>query len=92
MAKRLVGTVMEKGIQNGGPIRPLTKDRALDIFSILSGIGYGCSVKHLRGNYYVEVPVRLRGDMAYHKESEIISIAKRGGFEALQAGNLLRIA
>ena len=79
-----------KGIQDyPSRIKPLTRDRALEIFTILSGMGYGCAVKHLRGNYYVEVPVRLRGDKAYHEEALIMQVARRGGYEVLQTGSFL---
>lgn len=71
---------------------PISKDRALEIFNLLAGIGYAVSVKHIRGNYYVEVPVRLVGDKAYNAEAEISAIAFQGGFTAIQAGKLLRIA
>lgn len=83
---------MEKGIQGTQFVKPLSRDRALDIFTLICGLGYGCAVKHLRGSYYVEIPVRLKGDPAYHKEVEIIELAKRGGYEALQTGAVLRIA
>lgn len=81
-----------KGIQGTDKVKPLTRDKALEIFTLICGLGYGCAVKHLRGNYYVEVPVMLKGDPAYLKQVEIIEIAKRGGYEALQTGNVLRIA
>lgn len=81
-----------KGIQGTDKVKPLSRDRALEIFNLICGLGYGCAVKHLRGNYYVEVPVMLVGDKAYGKQVEIIEIAKRGGYEALQTGNVLRIA
>ena len=82
-----------KGIQDDpNRITPLSKDRALEIFEILCGMGYGCAVKHLRGSYYVEVPVRLRGDKAYHEEAFIMQVARRGGYEVLQTGSILRIA
>lgn len=74
------------------PGKPISRDRALEIFALLCGLGYAASVKHIKGNYYVEVPVRLQGDRAYMKEAEIMEIATRGGFTAVQAGNLLRIA
>ncbi len=71
---------------------PIGRDRALDIFTLLSGIGYAVSVKHIRGNYYVEVPVRLVGDKAHNKDAEITTLMMQGGYTVLQAGNLLRIA
>lgn len=69
----------------------MTKERAIEIFNLLAGMGYACAVKHIRGSYAVEVPVTLRGDKAYGKQTEIIEIAKRGGFEVVQAGQLLRV-
>jgi hypothetical protein len=33
-----------KGIQNG-KITPMSKDRALDIFTILTGLGYAVSLR-----------------------------------------------
>ena len=69
----------------------MTKDRAMEIFNILSGIGYAVSIKHLGGYYFIEVPVRLKGDPAHGREGEIIALAARGGFVAIQTGRTLRI-
>jgi len=69
----------------------MSRDKALEIFNILSGMNYGCTIKHLQGVFSVEVPVTLRGDPAYGKQAEIIRLAMRGGFEPVQAGQLLRI-
>ena len=70
----------------------MSQSQALEVFRLLAGIGYGVSIKHLRGNYYVEIPVRLKGDKAYYKEAEIMTLVQRAGFQAVQAGQLLRIA
>lgn len=75
-----------------GPNYALSKDKAIEIFSLLSGIGYGVAIKHLRGNYYIEIPVRLRGDKAYRAEWEITRLMARSGYQVLQAGNILRVA
>jgi hypothetical protein len=82
-----------KGIQDDPySIKPLSGDRALEIFHLFCAMGYGCAVKHLRGNYYVEIPVRLVGDPAYRQEARIMEVARRGGYEVLQTGRTLRIA
>lgn len=69
----------------------LRQDKAIEIFMLLAGMGYGAAIKHVRGKYYVEVPVTLKGDPAYGKQSEIMQIAVRGGFTAVQTGQTLRI-
>lgn len=69
----------------------LTRDQALEIFNVLAGLGYACAVKHRARDYTVEVPVRLSGDKAYGKEAEIVQIAMRAGFVAVQTGHTLRI-
>lgn len=63
----------------------------MDIFNILAGLGYAVAIKHLRGNYFIEVPIRLRGDKVYGKEAEISELAERAGFRTLQTGMTLRI-
>lgn len=73
-------------------VKPLTRDRALEIFNLLTAQGYAVSVKHIRGDFYVEVPVRLRGDKAYGKEVEITELVSRAGYQCVRAGMLLRIA
>lgn len=73
------------------PGATLPKEAAFSIFNVLVGLGYGCALKHLRGGFQVEVPVRLRGDKAYNKESEITALAVRAGYNAIQTGNTLRI-
>lgn len=73
-------------------VAPLSKDRAMDVFTTLVAQGYAVSVKHVRGNFYVEVPVRLRGDKAYGQEAEIMALMSRAGYQCVQAGSLLRIA
>lgn len=73
------------------PEHALTMNAALEIFTTLAGLGYGVAVKHQQGRCYVEVPVTLRGDPAYGKQAEIMSLALRGGFTAVQTGPTLRI-
>jgi hypothetical protein len=69
----------------------LTKEKAIEIFGVFAGIGYAVSIKHVKGKFYVEVPVTLKGDPAYGKQAEIMEIAVRGGFTAVQTGHTLRI-
>jgi hypothetical protein len=69
----------------------LSKEKAIEIFSLLSGMGYAVAIKHIGYRFYVEVPVTLRGDKAYGKQAEIMQLATRGGFTAIQTGQTLRI-
>lgn len=69
----------------------LNKDKAIEIFSLLVGMGYPVAIKHVDGKFYVEVPVTLRGSKAYGKQAEIMNLAIRGGFTAVQTGHTLRI-
>lgn len=69
----------------------LTKEKAIEIFGVLAGMGYGVAIKHKSGKFYVEVPVTLKGDPAYGKQAEIMQVAIRGGFTAVQTGMTLRI-
>lgn len=70
----------------------LTRDKAVEIFSLLVGMEYDVAIKHAQGKFYVEVPVTLRGSKSYGKQVEIMEIAQRGGFTAIQTGQTLRIA
>jgi hypothetical protein len=69
----------------------LTKDKAIEIFSLLVGMGYDVAIKHAQTKFYVEVPVTLRGSKSYGKQAEIMALAIRGGFQAVQTGQTLRI-
>lgn len=69
----------------------LDRDAALAMFVTLSNLGYGVAVKHINGQYFIEVPVRLRRDKSYGKEAEITALAFRAGFTTVQAGGVLRI-
>lgn len=73
------------------PKNSLPQGEAMSIFNVLVGKGYACSVKHVQGRFYIEVPVTLRGDPAYGRQSEIMELAIRGGFDAIQTGQVLRI-
>lgn len=76
---------------DANPLMALSRDKALEIFGILSGMGYAVSVKHLRGYFFIEVPVRLRGDKCYGKEAEIAQLVERAGLRTIQTGQTLRI-
>lgn len=76
---------------DAAPMEALRLDAAIQIFTTLSGLGYGVSIKHLRGLYFIEVPVRLRGDASYGKEAEIADLASRVGLTTIQTGQTLRI-
>ena len=71
--------------------RGLTREAAFAYFDMFVNMNYSCSIKYARGFYYVEVPVRLRGDNAYGKEGEILALAMRGGNVAVQTGQTIRI-
>ncbi len=73
------------------PTSGISRDAAMSMFVMLTNLGYGCAIKHLRGYYYIEVPVRLNGDKAYHKEAEISALAFRAGYVTMQSGHTLRI-
>ncbi len=73
------------------PSSGIKRQDAFAIFTLLTDMGYGCAIKHLRGLYYIEVPVRLAGDKAYHREAEVSAIAYRAGYQPVQTGNTLRI-
>ena len=76
---------------NPQPTAKMSRDNAIEIFTILSGMGFGVAIKHIRGDFQIEVPVRLRGDKAYRKEAEISMVALRAGYIAVQTGSTLRI-
>lgn len=74
-----------------GARHTLTKEKAIEIFNLLCGMEYDVAIKFAQGHYYVEVPVTLRGSKSYGKQVEIVNIAMRGGFVAVQTGMTLRI-
>lgn len=86
-----VTTNIKSGIKDDAPILRLDRQRALDIFNVITGLGFACSIKHLRGYYFIEVPVRLRGDKAFNAEAEITQLVERAGLRTLQTGMTLRI-
>lgn len=69
----------------------LTRDKAIEIFSLLVGMEYDVAIKHAKGKFYVEIPVTLVGSKSYGKQAEIMQLAQRGGFNAVQTGQTLRI-
>jgi hypothetical protein len=80
----------------GGPkvkhrVRGLPRDKALDIFQALVDLGFACSVKHLGGYYFVEVPVGLIGDPCYLQNAAVQQIAFQAGAATLQTGETLRV-
>jgi hypothetical protein len=69
----------------------ITRDKGMQIFDVLVGLGYAVALKHMHGKFYLEIPVRLRGDKVYGKEAEIATLAERAGLGTVQAGGVLRV-
>ena len=74
-----------------GATHNLSRDKAIEIFNLLSGMEYDVAIKFTRDKYYIEVPVTLAGSKSYGKQAEIMSLAIRGGFIAVQTGMTMRI-
>ena len=72
-------------------VKGISRDKAFDLFHTLTEKGFACSVKHLGGWFFVEVPVGLRGDPCYQQDAVIQTLAKRAGCDTIQTGNTLRI-
>jgi hypothetical protein len=72
-------------------VKGISRDVALDLWYGLVRKGYACSIKHLGGWYFVEVPIGLRGDPCFGQDAEIQTLAERAGCKAIQTGNTLRI-
>jgi hypothetical protein len=69
----------------------LSREKAVEIFLLLVGMEYDVAVKHAKGKFYVEIPVTLKGSKSYGKQAEIMNLAVRGGFTAVQTGQTMRI-
>lgn len=75
-----------------GARHELSKDKAVELFMMFVGLGYDVAIKYVHSKFYVEIPVTLRGSKSYGKQAEIMNIAVRGGFIAVQTGMTMRIA
>ncbi len=75
----------------GSKVGTMSKESALLLFHIFVEKGYAVSIKHRRGGYSLEIPVRLTDDPCYGMEGEIVGMAVRGGRIAVQTGGTLSI-
>jgi len=72
-------------------VKGISQTVALDLFFTLVDKGFACSVKHLGGWYFVEVPIGLRGDPCFGQAAVIQTLASRAGLQTIQTGSTLRI-
>lgn len=72
-------------------VRGFDRDTALHLWYALVEKRFACSIKHLGGFYFVEVPVGLQGDPCYQQTAVIQTLAERAGCRTMQTGHTLRI-
>lgn len=86
---RLVSIGEEPPIRH--EVKGFHRGKALDLWNNLIDRGFACSIKHLGGFYFVEVPVGLQGDPCYQQNAVIQTLALNAGCKTIQTGHTLRI-
>ena len=72
-------------------VHGLPLDKAMELFGTLCGWGFACSIKHMGGWYFIEVPVGLRGDPCFHQTPKVQTLAFNAGCKTIQTGHTLRV-